>query len=459
MNSNKKIIKVLVVISLMFLALVTYLLLFNVFQASEVKENPYNARNLEEERNVKRGSIYDMNGVLLAETEVDGDARERKYPYTNLYSHVIGYCNQAYGKSQLERTYSDALLGKGDLSLSFGNMKIGNDLVLSINHELQKYAKGQLDGREGAVVALDPKTGGVLALVSYPDFDPSADAMDKNWQTLVEERDDSPLLARATQGLYAPGSTYKIVTADAAYNYGMTDRTFEDNGELQLGGATLTNAGGASYGTIGLEKAFKVSSNIVFATIGMELGHEKVMTEAESFGINKDIKFDIPLEKSTIDSKGFDNAQAGLVSIGQGKLLMTPLHLAMICGAIANGGKMMQPYLVSKIVNSNGDVVSQTKPKELFTATGASSAQYIKDLMVETVKSGTATSAQVSGITVAGKTGTAENERGIDHSWFVGFAPADNPQIAVAVLLEYDGTSGGKSAAPIAANVIKKYLK
>ncbi len=458
MQTNKKIIRVLIVVSIMFLSLVTYLLHFNMFRASDIASNPYNKRQWEDEKFVKRGNIYDRDGEILAETIIDGDNRIRKYPKGHLYSHIIGYYSKVYGKSQLEMTYDKELLGHGDISISFNELRAGYDLNLTIDNDLQSYAYNQLNGRDGAIVAIEPSTGKILAMVSYPDFDPSASALENDWKYIVE-REDSPLLSRATGGLYPPGSTYKIATAAAAYSAGYAATGFEDDGSFELDGLKVENYGGESYGELSLKRAFEVSSNDVFCTLGYELGAENVKSTAEDFGINKDIPFDISTAKSRIEYKKMSNPDAALVSIGQGQLLMTPLHVAMMGASVANGGKMMKPYLVDTITTASGITLKETKPEVFLKPMTSMNAAYLNELMTGVVQNGTGTGAAVSGITVAGKTGTAENETNKDHSWFVGYAPAENPQIAVAVLLEYDGGAGGRNAAPIARNIISKYLK
>ena len=312
MNINKKIIRVLVVVALMFLSLVTYLLYFNMFSAEKVASNPYNKRQWEDERYVIRGSIYDCNGEILAKTEVNGDERTRVYPYGHLYSHVIGYYSKVYGKNQLEMKYDKELLGHGDISINFNELRSGYDLHLTIDNNLQSYAYDQLNGHNGAVVALEPSTGKILAMVSYPDFNPSASALEQNWNSIVE-RKDSPLLARATNGLYAPGSTYKIATTVAAYNAGYTTQTFEDNGSFKLGDFKVENYGGKSYGNIDLKTAFEVSSNAVFCSLGYELGSENILSNAEAFGINKDINTDIPVAKSKIEYKKMSIADVSII--------------------------------------------------------------------------------------------------------------------------------------------------
>lgn len=454
---NKRIIQVLVVVCLMFLSLMTFLLYFNMFEAQEVAGNPYNKRQWEDEKFVKRGNIYDRDGVLLAETVVDGESRTRRYPKGNLYSHVIGYYSRVYGKNLLEMTYDRELLGHGDITINFNELRSGYDLNLTIDHDLQQYAYEQLNRRNGAVVALEPKTGKVLAMVSYPDFAPDAKSLEKNWNTIVE-REDSPLLARATQGLYPPGSTYKIATAAAAYETGRIGETFEDTGTFTQGGLKVDNYGKKAYGEIGVKRGFEVSSNFVFCTLGYEMGGEQVLSTAEKFGINKDFPFDINISKSRIEYKKMVAEDAALVSIGQGQLLMTPLHVAMMGAAVANNGRMMRPYLVDSVTTASGTKLSTTKPQTLYESMSEDCAAYLSELMQGVVQSGTGTGARISGVTVAGKTGTAENESGKDHAWFVGYAPAENPQIAVCVLLEYDGGTGGSNAVPIARNVMRRYI-
>lgn len=455
--ANKKIIHVLVIVCLMFLSLVTYLLYFNMFEAEKVSSNPYNKRQWEDEKFVKRGNIYDRDGVLLAETTINGDSRTRKYPKGRLYSHIIGYYSRTYGKSQLEMSYDKQLLGHGDISITFGELRSGYDLNLTIDNELQEYAYKQLGGRNGAIVALEPSTGKVLSMVSLPDFEPDAKSLETSWGSIVE-KEDSPLLPRATQGLYPPGSTYKIVTAAAAYESGRTGEVFDDNGRFEKDGLKVDNYGGKSYGQIDLKRGFEVSSNYVFCTLGYEIGPEKVTEKAESFGVNKDFDFDITLNKSKIQYKKMTKADAALVSIGQGQLLMTPLNVAMIGAAVANGGKLMRPYLVESITTESGLNLGTTKPTVLYNSVSSDCAYYIDTLMRGVVTNGTGSGSRISGVTVAGKTGTAENESGKDHAWFVGYAPAESPKIAVAVLLEYDGNTGGGPAANIAGKVMKKYL-
>ncbi len=457
MKTNKRIIRVLVVISALFLALLSYLMYFNMFQAEKVSVNPYNRRQWDDERYITRGTIYDSSGLVLAETVDDGKGDTvRKYPFGRLYSHIIGYCSQVYGKSLLEMEYDSELLGKGDLDLFQGDKKQGFDLNLTINNTIQKHAYEQMRGKRGALVALDPETGKILSMISLPDFDPNSASLEANWGNIVED-ENSPLIPRAVQGLYPPGSTYKIVTAAAAFENGYQNKLFKDEGKFKIDDLTVDNYNKKAYGEISLEKAFQVSSNQVFCSIGFELGSEIMKEISERFWIGKAFNSDIPISSSRIEYKKMTNSDSALVAIGQGQLLVTPMEMAVICSAIANGGEILRPYIVDSVTKNN-TVISNGKSKSLGRAVSQECAAYIAEQMVETVRNGTGTKARISGVTVAGKTGTAENEKNKDHAWFVGFAPAENPQIAVAVILENDGRSGGDSAAPIARNVINKYL-
>lgn len=458
MNDKKRIIHLLILISTMFLGLLTYLLYINMFEAETIASNPYNMRQWDEELSVHRGDIYDRNGVVLAETEKNDDGTTtRVYPEKNLYSHVIGYYSRVYGKSLLEREFDSMLNGKGDMSLTLSDMKMGFNLNLSIDDKIQKAAYEALNGRKGAVIAMHPKTGEVYAMVSLPDFDSNPSALEENWNDIVED-ENSPLVNRAVSGLYPPGSTFKIVTAAAAFENGMTDRVFEDVGKFTLGGLEVSNFNNEAFGTINFAEAFKHSSNQVFCTIGSELSEETMLDITNRFRIGKAAEFDIETAQSTLGYEELTAQDRALVAIGQGKLLVTPLDMLLICSTVANDGNMPKPYLVKTVTKESGAVVYRAAEKNLASPISKACADYLKELMVETVKSGTGKNAALSNVTVAGKTGTAENEKEKDHSWFVGFAPAEDPEIAVSVILENDGGSGGASAAPVAREVFSAYF-
>lgn len=466
MNMEKRIIYALVFVSTLFLALVGYLTFFELFQKERIVSNSYNRRNYEIEEKTLRGSIYDRNGIELASSSIVKEKQVRDYPYGNIYSHIVGYSSKKYGKSGIESRYNDYLLGINEWNTVLnirdkleGNAKEGNNVCLTIDHKLQSKAYKLLGNRKGAVVAINPKTGEILAMVSKPDFNPRDEELENNWSKMIDDA-SSPFLSRATQGLYTPGSTFKVTIAAAALENGMGEKKYEDKGIITIDGKKISNAGGKAYGSIELKKALAVSSNVVFAQIACELGEDSLLSLADKIGLGKDIPFDIPSSQSSFKHKTMSKAEMAAAGIGQGKILVTPLHMALISSAIANDGVMMKPQLVNRIENRRGAVVKKIRPSSLYKIMQADTSQALKDMMEYTVKDGTGKNAALKGIRVAGKTGTAENEqKGKEHAWFIGFAPAEDPQIAVAVILEYSGTSGGSSAAPIARDIISDWLR
>ena len=241
----------------------------------------------------------------------------------------------------------------------------------------------------------------------------------------------------------------------------MTDEIFNDTGVFPLpNGSTVENYSKTAYGSIGIPRGFAVSSNFVFCSLGQRIGEKAIKNIASRFLVDQNIPFDIPVERSTLSYQSMSASDTSLVAIGQGKLLITPIHAALIGAAIANNGVIMKPTLVDKVTNTGGFIVSEARPQELAVPVSKDTAEYVKELMLMSVKDGTSSGAAISGVKVAGKTGTAENERpGYDHAWFVGFAPADEPQIVVCVLLEYSGGTGGGKAAPIAGRIMRRYLE
>ncbi len=465
MNYNKKIISVLVIMSVLFLSVFVYLTYFTLFKADSLISSNYNRRLWEKEDSVLRGSIYDRSGTLLAKSEVDDEGNQKRiYPYGSLYAHVIGYNSRTYGKTNLELSFNDYLLKTESLSeiIQYGMddspMKRGCDLVTTVDHTLMEIAKENMRGKNGAVVAVDPKTGEVLCLYSNPSFDPNEDSLTENWADLSVD-EDSPFLPRATKGLYAPGSTFKIATAASAIENGLYDFEVDDEGSVKIDGRTFRNSGGKAYGKIDLISGFKYSSNVMFSLLGTKLGAEKLKAAAEDFMITEKMPFDISTSSSGWKYKDMSETELASVGIGQGKLLTTPLNMAMVASSIANGGIMMKPYLVQKAVSLNGVESYSASPEALKRTVPASVAAELSDYMLACVESGTGANARIKGVKVAGKTGTAQNEKdGKDHAWFVGFAPKDDPQIAVAVFQEYSGSSGGAACAPIAAKIMQSWL-
>jgi peptidoglycan glycosyltransferase len=455
--------------SCIFFSLAVYLTYFQIFESEKVVKSPYNRRQSAMEDDIKRGSIFDKNGIVLAQNNNTKDKRERVYPFGALYSHVIGYNSIIYGRALVEDKYNDYLLNVNKLksvvnlnnSLLKGD-KQGNNLYLSIDHNLQKYADRLMGNKKGAVVAMNPKTGAILAMVSKPDFDPNNTVLVRSWKGLADSQ-DSPFLPRATQGLYAPGSTFKVAIAAAALENGLEDITFDDKGSVIIDGKEFSNSRKKAYGKVNLESALTVSSNVAFSQIGVKLGSKTVKEMAAGIGMEGNIPFDIPVNKSTFPYNNMGKTDLAAVGIGQGKMLVSPLHMAMVASCIANKGVMMKPFMVTKAVSPDGKEIKKWGAEKLYNVMSADTAEKVKQMMIRVVKDGTGKSAAINGITVAGKTGTAENEltgkeKNKEHAWFISFAPAENPQIAVAVIVEYCGSSGGTTSAPIAGKLMESYL-
>ncbi len=469
-STNRRVLHVFIAIGLLFASMAGSLTWFELWGKTSIMTSSFNRRLQAEEAQILRGSILDRSGKIVAQTTEKDGVKTRVYPFKNLYTHVIGYNSQTYGKTLIEARYNDALLGLDAMelidrakNLISGEKRVGNNLNLTIDNVLQKKARDLLGKSRGAVVALNPKTGEVLAMVSTPDFDPNEGKLEEKWPVLVED-ENSPLMPRAVMGLYPPGSTFKVVTAAAAIEAGLGDTTFDDKGSVVIDGKTFSNHSGKVYGEIAMPKALAVSSNVYFSQLADLIGAKNLTEKAAEAGIGNDFPFDIPLTASRIGGPEMGKTELAATGIGQGKLMVTPLQMALISAGIANGGVIMKPYLVGGTSDEGGKVLKTTKPQSLYTFTDPDTADILTDMMVGVVKSGTGTKARISGTTVAGKTGTAQNEKsaqgeGFDHAWFIGFAPAEDTEIAVAVILEYQGKGGGQAAAPIAGKVMSTWLK
>ena len=338
----------------------------------------------------------------------------------------------------------------------------GADLSLTIDNDLQTKAEKLMRNLKGAVVVMNPKTGEILAMVSKPDFNPNSSKLESKWKTLVESP-DAPFMPRATLGMYAPGSTFKVVISAAAIENGMSGMKFKDNGVTTIDGKEFRNAGGEAYGELDLEGAPVVSSNAFFATLGADLGFKNLKDASMSFGLQKNIPFELPVNMSSFPYKEMSKTDMASVGIGQGKILVTPLQMALIASCIANDGVMMKPWLVKGVKTVTGITLHEGLPSELFRSVSQDTAVAVKDMMVGVVENGTGKNSRINGISVAGKTGTAQNEsteegKGKEHAWFIGFAPADDPVVAVAVIAEFSGSSGGSLCAPIARELMKACL-
>lgn len=469
----------------LFLAVFLQLNYLQIFAAERIASNPANLRALLREYSIKRGDIITRDNVTVATSEDTGGRLRyrRQYPEGELYAHIIGYYSVRYGRDRIERTFHDQLLGDtGVFSMQdiqdrlFGERRQGENVQLTIHSELQQVARNALGGQEGAVVAIEPGNGNVRALWSTPSFDPnplaSHDGREQTryWRSLRPQEPDSPLLAKATSRSFPPGSTFKVVTAAGALESGRfnAESTFPDPAalDLPLTDATISNFSGgtcAGGGQITLFDALRVSCNTTFGRLGLEVPDE-IFDVAEKLGFNERIPFDVSTQPSGFadipDEAEPARAQAG---IGQRDVATTPLQMALVAATIANQGRVPRPRLVQRVLDPTGQVVQRFPPEELNRAFSGRTAATITDMMVAVVDNGTGTAAQMDDVRIAGKTGTAQTVEGASpHAWFIAFAPAYDPQLAVAVLVENGGSlgneaTGGAVAAPIARQVLEAH--
>lgn len=454
-----------------------------VLAADTYRLDPRNARFNLAQSGKERGIIVSVDGVVLARSDPDPattGAFVRVYPEGASFAHVVGYSSLLFGDQAIERAYSSDLRSRRDLTISdLLSVVLGQDLrplnlQLTIDAGLQRTAFQALGGQPGAVVAIRPGTGEILAMVSVPAYDPNlllGTEAAKQWQALLDDP-SRPLSDRATRELYPPGSTFKTVVAAAAIENGIAfpETELADPAEFPLPGstATITNAGGGpcNNGTsTTLLQAFVRSCNTTFARLAIDVGAERLGEVAQLLGFNTEIRFPWEPAESTFLTADLasDPAALGQSGIGERDVRATPLQLALVSAAIANQGQVMSPYLVGRIFDAEGTEVEVTEPIPLSQALSPDTSDLMAQMMERVVTEGTGRLAAVPGVRVAGKTGTATGVDGRPHAWFIGFAPVDQPTIAVAVFVEAGGdagetASGGAVAAPIAADVLDYWL-
>lgn len=565
---NKNIKRTFWVLFAMFAVLIIYLAYFTIVRAPDIVNNPYNLRLSAKEGSIKRGNIEDINGVVIAESVLEGDSYERIYNYPRMYCHITGYT--ASGKTGVESAYNAELLTlhnetlqrflyiltnkvfkKGEFSLTglnpfeasayaadslpytdfddfddnasgaaaipetteetsgqteqtteqtteepaqdsdidaeikdiysdiennsgaslddiisdgyhsendlFAPLKDGyvlkgNSVVLSVDHRIQEKAFNLLGERNGSVIVSDVNTGKIKAMVSYPNYNPQTVA--ENWEYLTTDEKNTPLLNRAAQGLYPPGSVFKIAVAQLLIDSNQEDMSFTCEGTNRFGNKVLRCYNENVHGTVDLTSAFAKSCNGFFAEASLSLGPSRLITQALSLGFNKDNGFALEHSKSIFSlTEDSDNSELIDTAIGQGKTMVTPLDINMITAAAANGGTMYTPQITQGIKSPSGKLIKEFSPKVSGAVMSEETSSKIRSLMRSVVTDGTATAANSDQITIAGKTGTAENGTDNDHIWFTCFAPYENPQYAVTVMLEYAGS--GSRAVPIAKELLE----
>lgn len=454
---NKRLVFVMVFFVFLFMFVALYLVYFQLFKAKSLADNSHNRRLWLNEDLVKRGSIYDRNENVLAYSQKDGSGKQvRIYNYPQASAPVTGYSSTTYGKTGIEKSYNKELLAiSGENFSNFRKMVVkndtGNDLHLSLDQNIQNIVYNYLSAYKGSCVIMNPSTGQILAMVSTPSFNPNT--LDDDWNTLIQTT-DGRLVNRATLGLYRPGSAFKIITAASILENDI-DTFYKDEGSEIIQGYEIKNYNDQIFGNLDLRSAFINSANTYFANKAVNLGKDKLAKTSEKFVINKDYDFDLDKSNSVIPFKDLNEADLAMTGFGYGKTQITPLHMAMITSAIANDGVMMRPRLVDKITNKEKEVIFEADNEILSKATSEKTANAIRDMMVEVVNSGTGTSAYLNWVQLAGKTGTADKADGKVDAWFVGFAPAYEPKIAFALVVEDSQGTGGEVAAPLARNIVR----
>jgi len=468
------------IVKLFGFVLVLYALLFgftsywSIFDANSLKANQANRRPLLEEQKIHRGSILADDGTVIARSRGVGNGNNkifvRHYPQGALFGNPIGYSFVTQGRVGFELSHNDELVGNKPEFLSLldelqGHAQEGDNVQSSLDPAAQRAAVDGLAGRRGAVVAIVPSTGEIKAMVSIPEYDPNQ--IPKHLAQL--NRDSSaPLFNRATQAGYPPGSTMKVVTATAALDSGEFTPNSVLNGSSPkvIGGVSLSNSGGEQFGDIDMTTALTNSVNTWWAQVGEQLGKDEMFKYMDRYGFDAKPRLDYPgfqlatsgiFDGNKLLDAG-DPIDIGRVAIGQERLRVTPLQMAEVAATVANKGELMEPRLWSKVIDPDG---RETKldPARQSRVMSEETASELNDMMQSVVQEGTGTAAAVSGIDIAGKTGTAEVTGGVNQAWFIGFAPANDPKIAIAVTVERTTGFGGPTAGPIFKSVAETILQ
>ena len=452
---NKAISRLFVVGVVLMVALMANLVWIQIIRAHALQHAPENHRLLAQEMRVKRGQYY-----------------VRAYPSVPVAPQVVGYDSVRYGLSGIERSMNDYLDGSksgpsGLVDDLLGRRKVGADVRLTIVPAVQQVAQQSLGSQVGAIVALDPRTGAIIASASAPSYDPAH--IDATWKALRSDP-KAPLLSRPTQGLYPPGSSFKVVTATAALNLGKVTPTteFNDTGTYQIYGGKVTNYHGEVFGPNDFTDALTHSINTTFAKVGTLIGQAALVAQMKAYGFYQVPPVELPPGMALPsgryrgasllgESAPMNPLDLAWAAVGQENVLATPLQMALVAAGVANDGQVMKPYLVQQVTAPGGAVLRLAAPAVWTKATDPATAATLNHMMQQVVNAGTGTAAALQGIQVAGKTGTAQ--RGSTNvAWFIAFAPANDPKVAVAVTIENTLFTGGDVAAPLAAEVIRSAL-
>jgi penicillin-binding protein A len=482
---NRQIIKLFAFIVVLFAVLVGFTSWWSVFDAKGLKASKWNQRPLLEQQQIPRGRILAADGTVIAKSYSKGHGSNKRYirhyPMGALFGHPIGYSFVQYGQSEFEKYHNAELTGEESefgsiLDQLTGKTQEGEQIVTNLDVQAQEVAMSDLEAAgHGAVVAIEPSTGAIKVMASNPGYNPNS--VPEKLTKLNQENVNTPLLNRATQGRYPPGSTFKVVTAAAGLESGVItpETTINAPGSIIDEGHELANDYNQDWGNISLDTALTNSVNTWFGQLGQKVGQKELFTTMEKFGFGSLPPIDLPEEEllpsgvvgehSEILNR-HDPVDLARVAIGQERLLATPLQIAMVAAGVANGGKLMKPQIWNRVVNADGSVTKRLDPQVYSEPISAKTAEELTTAMEGVVSEGTGTNAAISGVQVAGKTGTAEtpgNEacgggEAENQAWFMGFAPANDPKIAIAASVECTEQFGNDVAAPIFRDVAEALL-
>jgi peptidoglycan glycosyltransferase len=475
---NRPIVRLYGLVAVLFALLVAFTSRWTIFEAASLRQNPLNARALLEQERIERGPILAADGTTLARSVRGAEGVfERRYPAGGLFAQAVGYSFVDLGNAGIERYRNAALNGQNNTNLQSildqlqGRRSRGERVITTLDPRAQRVAMSALAGHEGAVVALEPRSGAVTVMASSPSFDPNSLRSPRAYSALATSSNGRPLINRATQFGYAPGSTFKVITATAAIDSGAfaPESTVSGRNDVPISGVPLQNDENASYGQLTLTQALAHSVNTVWAQVAERLGKHTLARYMERFGFDRKPQLDYPAEQMSTSGEYLhgrvlaptsEEVDVGRMGIGQDKLEVTPLQMAEVVAAVANGGRLMAPHLTRRIVDAEGRTVQSITPRVQSVVMKPSTAAAVTSMMEAVVNEGTGTTAQIPGVQVAGKTGTAETQIGtaINNVWFIAFAPASNPRVAIAATLKGVPGQGAAFAAPVAKQVIERLL-
>jgi len=480
---NRPIVRLYGLVMVLFALLVGFTSRWTIFEAASLRANTLNKRAVLEQERVQRGPIVAADGTLLARSlrGPEGTYR-RSYPQGETWAQAIGYAYTDLGDAGLEHYRNGPLSGESTSELQSilnqlqGKRKQGDEIVTTLQPHAQGVALAALAGHAGAVVALDPRTGAVQVMASTPSYDPNALRSPASYAQLRRETEGQPprrsLVNRTTQFGYAPGSTFKVVTATAAIDTGRftPDSTVSGRDGVVISGVPLQNDNGENLGQITLTQALAKSVNTVWAQVAEALGKQTMARYMARFGFDRKPQLDYPAGQMSASGEYYRGrlisprsplVDVGRMGIGQDKLQVVPLQMAEVAAAVANGGRLMVPHMTARIVDPDGRTVESIAPRVQSVVMRPATASAVRSMMEAVVNEGTGVQAQIPGVQVAGKTGTAETQVGtaVNNVWFIAFAPAANPKVAIAVTLEKVPGQGAAFAAPVARQVMESLLK